>query len=95
MKTIIVPIDFSEYSEYALKAAALLAKKDEIEIIALHMLEINADSLSESPIYAQERTVFLYEIALSAITVVLFPFASISVTKTDFGNSTNGFFAVE
>jgi len=63
MKTIIVPIDFSEYSEYALKAAALLAKKDEIEIIALHMLEINSDSLSESPIYAQERTVFLYEIA--------------------------------
>ena len=27
MKKIIVPIDFSEYSEYALEAAAILAKK--------------------------------------------------------------------
>jgi nucleotide-binding universal stress UspA family protein len=63
MKTIIVPIDFSEYSEYALKAASLLAKKDDVEIIALHMLDIQGDSLSESPIYAQERTVLLYEIA--------------------------------
>lgn len=27
MKKIIVPIDFSEYSEYALEAASMLAKK--------------------------------------------------------------------
>jgi len=63
MKTIIVPVDFSKYSEYALKAASLLAKKNDVEIIALHMLDIQADSFSESPSYAQERTVFLYELA--------------------------------
>ncbi len=40
MKTIIVPIDFSEYSEYALNAASILAKKYNAEILALHMLEL-------------------------------------------------------
>ncbi len=41
MNKIIVPIDFSEYSEYALEAAAILAKKNNAEIFALHMLEMS------------------------------------------------------
>jgi len=41
MKTIIVPIDFSEHSEYALHTAAILAKEQNAEIIALHMLELS------------------------------------------------------
>lgn len=41
MKTIIVPVDFSEYSEYALNAAAILAKKYDADIIAVHMLELS------------------------------------------------------
>lgn len=41
MKTIIVPIDFSKYSEYALIAAAILAKKHNSKILALHMLELS------------------------------------------------------
>ncbi|WP_299551623.1 universal stress protein [Seonamhaeicola sp.] len=41
MKKIIVPIDFSEHSEYALKAAAELAKKNDAELLALHMLEMS------------------------------------------------------
>lgn len=40
MKKIIVPVDFSEYSEYALKAAAKLALKNDAEVLALHMLEM-------------------------------------------------------
>ncbi len=40
MKTIIVPIDFSEYSEYALQAAAILANKLDGRILAVHMLEL-------------------------------------------------------
>lgn len=40
MKTILVPIDFSRYSENALKVAAKIANKDDIEIHLLHMLEI-------------------------------------------------------
>lgn len=38
MKKILVPIDFSECSEYALKVAANFAKEYDSEIIALHML---------------------------------------------------------
>jgi nucleotide-binding universal stress UspA family protein len=40
MKTILVPVDFSEYSEYALEVAASIAKKQDAEIIAVHMMGI-------------------------------------------------------
>jgi nucleotide-binding universal stress UspA family protein len=40
MKKILVPTDFSEHAEYALKAAAQIAKKNNAEIILLHMLEL-------------------------------------------------------
>lgn len=40
MKKILVPIDFSECSEHALKVAAKLAKEYNAEIIALHMMGI-------------------------------------------------------
>lgn len=39
MKTILVPTDFSEYANYALKTASILAKKYGSKIIMLHMLE--------------------------------------------------------
>ncbi len=40
MKRILVPTDFSEHAENALKAAAQIAKKNDSEIIILHMLEL-------------------------------------------------------
>lgn len=40
MKKILVPTDFSEYAEYALKTAAQIARKNKGEIILLHMLEL-------------------------------------------------------
>lgn len=48
MDKIIVPIDFSKYSEYALEAAAILAKKYNAEIFALHMLEMSDTILTAS-----------------------------------------------
>lgn len=39
MKRILVPTDFSEHAEHALKIAAQIAKKNDSEIIILHMLE--------------------------------------------------------
>ncbi|SHF84347.1 universal stress protein [Flavobacterium defluvii] len=39
MKRILVPTDFSEHAEHALKVAAQIAKKNDSEIIILHMLE--------------------------------------------------------
>ena len=43
MKKILVPTDFSEQAEYALKLAAQFAKKNNAEIYLLHMLELPPD----------------------------------------------------
>ena len=71
MKTIIVPIDFSEQSEYALKAAASLSKKHGAEIIALHMLELNEAMISSSEGFHPEQTVFLIKMAEKRISEFL------------------------
>ncbi|WKD85812.1 Putative universal stress protein [Polaribacter huanghezhanensis] len=63
MKKIIVPIDFSDHSEYALKAAALLAKRHQIEIVVLHMLDISIASLSESASDLQAQSIFYLKLA--------------------------------
>ncbi|MCG2610848.1 universal stress protein [Flavobacterium sp. SM15] len=50
MKRILVPTDFSNHAEYALKVAAQIAKKNNAEIYILHMLELpheGNDALSE------------------------------------------------
>jgi nucleotide-binding universal stress UspA family protein len=41
MKKILVPLDFSEHSEYALEVAATLAKKHSAEIRVLHMMGLS------------------------------------------------------
>jgi len=40
MKKILVPTDFSDHAEYALKVAAQIARENDGEIILLHMLEL-------------------------------------------------------
>lgn len=63
MKKIIVPIDFSEQSEFALQAAAKFAKKFNAEILALHMLEMSDVMLTASDGYANEQAVFFVKLA--------------------------------
>ena len=63
MKKIIVPVDFSNHSEYALKTAALLAQKTEVVIYALHMLDLQEVSLSQSPEFSHEKAAFLLKLA--------------------------------
>lgn len=63
MKTIVVPVDFSEQSEYALKVAASLAKKHGAEILTLHMLELNQAVITSSEGYHPEQTVFFIKLA--------------------------------
>ncbi|MCK5442053.1 MAG: universal stress protein [Maribacter sp.] len=41
MKRILIPVDFSEYSEYAMEVAALMAKKFKAELFILHMLGLS------------------------------------------------------
>ncbi|WP_394973013.1 universal stress protein [uncultured Croceitalea sp.] len=63
MKKIIVPVDFSEQSEYAIKVAASLAKKHGSEILTLHMLELNHALVSSTEGFYPEQTVFLLKLA--------------------------------
>lgn len=63
MQKIIVPLDFSEQSEYAMKVAASLAKKHGSEILALHMLELNQAMVSSSEGFHPEQTVFFIKLA--------------------------------
>ncbi|PTM10036.1 MAG: universal stress protein [Bacteroidetes bacterium] len=63
MKKIIVPIDFSEHSEYALKAAAQLAKKYNAELLALHMLEISDITLTTTEGEQYQKAVFFLKLA--------------------------------
>ena len=63
MDKIIVPIDFSEHSDYALETAAKLAKTYNAEILALHMLDIEKDSLTDSSNAHNEKVVFFMKLA--------------------------------
>ncbi|MCF4101120.1 universal stress protein [Gillisia sp. M10.2A] len=45
MKKILVPVDFSNYSEYALEIAAQIAREKDAEIVVLHMMGLTDTSL--------------------------------------------------
>ena len=63
MKKIIVPIDFSEHSEYALETAASIAKKHNSELIVLHMLELSNAVYTASRSSIGEEAVFYLKLA--------------------------------
>lgn len=63
MKKIIVPVDFSQQSEYALKTAASLALSHKAEILVVHMLELNRSLNATPEVVNQEYTVFLIKAA--------------------------------
>ncbi len=54
MKRILVPVDFSKYSEYALEVAAKIAKDQKSEIVVVHMMGLKEPFLSRD----EEREVF-------------------------------------
>lgn len=62
MKSIIVPIDFSEQSEIALKVAATLAKKNKAELVVMHMLELATGIMSNTEYIPQVHIVHLMKI---------------------------------
>jgi len=46
LKKILVPVDFSKHSEYALEVAAILARKHKAAIVVLHMLGLSEAAFS-------------------------------------------------
>jgi nucleotide-binding universal stress UspA family protein len=71
MKTIIVPVDFSKHSEYALKVAAQIAKRYNAEILVLHMLEMSDVVWSSSEALQQEKTAYFFKLAEQRFTTFL------------------------
>jgi nucleotide-binding universal stress UspA family protein len=82
MKRILVPTDFSEHAEDALKVAAQIAKKNDSEIIILHMLELphqmndaimGGTSIPETMLFMKKANEMLDEVSskpyLTGITV--------------------------
>jgi nucleotide-binding universal stress UspA family protein len=63
MKKIIVPVDFSEHSEFALETAAGIAKKYNSELIVLHMLELSNAIISANSTKLGEEAVFYLKLA--------------------------------
>lgn len=63
MKKIIVPIDFSEHSEYALKTAAKLAKQNNADLLALHMLEMSDIMLNATDGLQNQKAVYFFKLA--------------------------------
>jgi nucleotide-binding universal stress UspA family protein len=59
MKKIIIPVDFSKHSEFALETAAALAKKHNSELIVMHMLELSESIFSSSSSEKNEETAFM------------------------------------
>ena len=63
MKKILVPVDFSECSEYALEVASDLAKEYDAEIIALHMLGRSDAVLTNSQTKEMLEGIFYIKLA--------------------------------
>jgi len=72
MKKIIVPVDFSDQSEYALEAAVKMAKNNsDTEILALHMLEMSNAVLNTSDVEQQQKMIFFLRLAEKRFTEFL------------------------
>lgn len=63
MKKIIIPVDFSEHSEYALETAAALARQHNAELIVMHMLELSESVYTSSSSQRNEETAFMLMLA--------------------------------
>jgi len=63
MKKILIPVDFSEHSEYALEVAATLAKKHNASLVVLHMMGLSEAVLTRDE--SQEMFEAIYYMKLA------------------------------
>ncbi len=71
MDKILVPIDFSEHSEFALRVAASIAKKNKSEIVALHMLGLSDEGLTRTETQELQEAILNLKFSDSKFTVFL------------------------
>lgn len=67
MKKILVPVDFSKHSEYALKVAAQIAKQHGAGIILLHMIGMSDSVLANSEIAEEAEAKYYLKLAKEKI----------------------------
>jgi nucleotide-binding universal stress UspA family protein len=63
MKKILVPVDFSEHSEYALEVAAQIAKQKNAELIVVHMLGLSETIINKDDFEEAREAVFYLKLA--------------------------------
>jgi len=63
MKKILVPTDFSKYSEYALQVAAKIAKQLNAEILILHMMGLSPSGLNTNSSHSATEALFHLKIS--------------------------------
>ncbi len=63
MKNIIVPVDFSKTSEFALKAGAEMAKKHNAKLHILHMLELSDSIITATSSSKTNEMLFMLKLA--------------------------------
>lgn len=63
MKKILVPVDFSDPSAYALEVAAKIAEQQEAEIVVLHMLGLSEAVLTKDETQEYEEAKYYMELA--------------------------------
>ena len=71
MKKILVPVDFSEYSEYALDVAAQIAKQKNAELVVVHMLGLSEAVINKDDSSDQMQAVFYLKLAQKRFTEFL------------------------
>lgn len=67
MKNIIIPVDFSQQSEFALQTGAILAKKHDATLHVLHMLELSDALISISSNESKNEMFFMLSLAKKRI----------------------------
>lgn len=63
MKKILVPVDFSEHSEYALEVAAQIATQKNAELIVVHMLSLSEAIVNNDEAQEARQAVFYLKLA--------------------------------
>ena len=67
MKQLLVPVDFSDCSEYALEVAAQLARQLNGTITIFHMMGVSESVLAKSELYEQEEAKYYMNLAKEKI----------------------------
>lgn len=68
MKKILIPVDFSEHSEYALEVAATLAKKHEASLVVLHMMGLSESVLTRDESQKMFEAIYYMKLAEKRFT---------------------------